>query len=59
MFACAGRDEKDGRATDGGEERKDSTNGAIREKNTSGPIDEKEEQILLRTHILKAVFCQS
>lgn len=32
VFACAGRDEKDGRATDGGEEGKDSTNGAIRKK---------------------------
>lgn len=59
VFACAGRDEKDGKATDGGEERKDSTNGAIRKKNTRGQIEEKEERILLCTHILRPVFCQS
>lgn len=41
MFAFAGREEKDGRATDGGEERKDSTNGARRKKNKRGQFEEK------------------
>lgn len=44
MFACAGRDEKDGRATDGGEERKDSTNGAIRKKNKGVKLRKRKSE---------------
>lgn len=51
MFACAGRDEKDGRATDGGEERKDSTNGAMREKRTQAVQLRKRKSRFYYAHI--------